>query len=152
MPNGDFSITGEGNYIYDSEKDVKRNYTINGHIDQSTGEGTFTLKMTLEAEDLELRPKNSEELELGPEAYTFRYKEAYTIEYSGRAYLYRFLQNIPNLSEEYLLITTDEYGDGSINYTVKCKAHFHFTYPTWDNGSRVTREKDSYDWLEIIGH
>ena len=152
MPNGDFSITGGGNYIYDSKKDVKRNYTINGHIDQSTCEGTFTLKMTLDAEDLELRSKNNEEMELGPEARTFRYKESQTIEYSGKAFLYRFLQDLPNLSEDYLLITMDEYGDGNIYCTVKCsKAHYHYTYPVWANGGYETREEDFYDRLEIRG-
>lgn len=148
--NGDFSITGGGDYIYDSEKDVKRNYTISGHIDQSTGEGTFTLNFTWAAEDLELRSKNYEELELGPEAFTYRYKESVTIEYSGRAFLYRFLQDRPHLPEEYLLITTDEYGDGSITYVVKCgNAHYHYTYPVRENGSYETREKEFYGLLEI---
>ena len=149
--NGDFSITGGGDYIYDSEKDVKRNYTISGHIDKSTGEGTFTLNFTWAAEDFELRSKNYEELELGPEAFTYRYKESVTIEYSGRAFLYRFLQDLPHLPEEYLLITTDEYGDGSITYVVKCgKAHYHYTYPVRENGSYETREKEFYGLLEII--
>ncbi len=119
MKNGDFSIIGGGD-VSNEKMYLKRNFTISGHIDQSTGKGTYTLIATYEYEEFELREP------------FFKYTESLTVEGSGPV----LLGSIPDLEVFYAVdisnsdeLYIDPDGDG-IKYSCWISyAHCHLVQP-----------------------
>jgi len=147
MKNGYFTITGGGDFISDYCC-VKRNFTISGHVDYSTQEGTFTMKATYDFEEFELMALNN-----------YKYRESLVVENSGKVFFNRWYpeneyEGIGYPADGYLYIRTNANCDTIKYYCWNTGAHYKYKRPypgPGDDGKPtwIMVDQDFYDYYVI---